>query len=673
MAKPLQLALPLVLATALAGAAQATKPKYTPGAVGIGDPYFPLDGNGGYEVEHYQLEVQYDPSTDRLVAVATLSARATQDLSQLNLDFAGLELRSVAVDGALAAWSRDGAELTVTPRRGIAAGAAFCVMIAYDGVPGTLPDGSGFIHTADGALVVGEPHVASSWFPANDHPTDPATFTFEITVPEGLQAVANGVLAGSRTEHGWTTWTWEAADAMATYLAGLAIGEQVLTSYEQDGIRYWDAIDLDLFTPFATPTTGSRYASSQIAQLSYKRLSRVLAVPEAGAELSFWVTRDTEPGWDYFFVEAHTPGADDWTTLPDVAGIATEDTGNACPYWHAIHPFVLHYQTGPASESEPCVPLGTSGEWWAATGASSGAEHWIIDLSAYAGSEVEVSLSYASDDIIQGAGVFVDDIVVSTGEGSTSFEDDGDPLDGWTSAAPPEDSPGNENDWVAISVSDVVTRGDIASESLARAPEIIAFLSQQFGPYPFGAAGGIVTDVSTGFALENQTRPIYPPDFFTDRVQGDSVVVHELSHQWFGDSLRVQAWQYIWLNEGFASYAEWLWAEHEGFASAQETFDALMQLPADDPFWSVVIGDPGAELMFARPVYDRGAMTLHALRQAVGDAAFFSILQEWTSSRAGDSVTIAEFNALAEQISGQELDGLFTAWLFTPAKPSLGP
>jgi aminopeptidase N len=176
--------------------------------------------------------------------------------------------------------------------------------------------------------------------------------------------------------------------------------------------------------------------------------------------------------------------------------------------------------------------------------------------------------------------------------------------------------------------------------------------------------------VSLGFALENQTRPIYSSGFFYSVSSGWSVIVHELAHQWVGDSLTVSAWQHIWLNEGFASYTEWLWAEHEGLGTADETFESWNYSDASDPFWSVVIGDPGPELIFDYAVYQRGALTLHALRRQVGDEAFFAILKEWTTSRAGESVGTSEFIALAERLSQQDLSALFEAWLFTPAKPT---
>ena len=183
-------------------------------------------------------------------------------------------------------------------------------------------------------------------------------------------------------------------------------------------------------------------------------------------------------------------------------------------------------------------------------------------------------------------------------------------------------------------------------------------------------SGGVVDDAELYYALEVQTRPIYSKYFFDDPLAGDSVMVHELAHQWFGDSVAVQPWRHIWLNEGFATYAEWLWSEHEGIATAQELFDEnYAGIPDDDPFWALKIGDPGPRRLFDGAVYVRGAMTLHQLRLTIGDEAFFELLRQWHATQAGGHGTTGEFIALAEQISGQELSDLFHAWLFTKTKP----
>jgi hypothetical protein len=672
--QPLLVLLVVACLLLLPGSALAAGHHYHPGSAGAGDPYFPLDGNGGYDVRHYDLDIRYNPATDKLKGVATITAHATQDLSRFDLDFIGLTVRSVTIDGDSAKFRRDGQELIIRPRHGIADHASFVVRIRYDGIPQLIVDpalgANGWFHTDDGAVVVGEPHVAASWFPVNDHPSDKASYRFHITVPKGTQAVANGIFTGKTTKHGWTTWNWDAREPMASYLATAEIGKFAIDAYHQDGIRYWDAIDPDLLGPVATPHTGTQFAISQKADLSYKRLERTINVPGGGADLSFWVTGETEFPWDFMFVEAHTAGLDDWTTLPDLNGHNSQDTGFSCPLWLGFHPFLAHYQT--ENGDGTCSPSGTSGAWWAATGARDGWEQWDVDLSAWAGKTVEVSISYASDDVVQRNGLFVDDIVSSTGAGTTSFEADGDALDGWTVPGAPAGSQPNPNDWIVGTVADTPPNsGQIARASFARQPEILAFEASNFGRYPFSAGGGIVDDLpGVGFALENQTRPVYAREFFTDNINADDVVVHELAHQWYGDSVALKRWQDVWLNEGFATYAEWLWSEREGLGTAQDNFDFWYSVFADDdPIWQLTIGDPGPNDLFDFQVYFRGAMTLHQLRLTVGDAAFFKTLQQWAKTRGGGNGTTPQFIKLAEKISGQDLDPLFQAWLYSPTKP----
>jgi Peptidase family M1 domain/Peptidase M1 N-terminal domain/Immune inhibitor A peptidase M6 len=669
----------IAVAVCLAGGTgSASASPFTPGAPGIGDPYFPLDGNGGYDATHYLLAISYDPPTDTLKGVATIDARATQNLSSFNLDLHGLNVESITVDGRPVGWSRDADELTVTPPRGIASQRAFRTVIAYDGVPETIDDGSlglsGFIHTDDGALIAGQPKVAATWYPVNDHPLDKASYEFRVKVPAGLKAIANGVLKSSTTRNGITTWDWDAKEPMASYLATSTIGVFDLKTGRAGNIKTWDALDPDLFVGVA-PRTGSQYAISQASNFSYKRLAHTIDLTgQTSGQLSFSVTRDTETNWDFMFVEAHTVGANDWTTLPDANGHTSDDTGFVCPFSIELHPFLAHYETDNGDDT--CSPIGTTGKWNAVSGPSDGYEQWSVDLSAYAGKKVEVSISYASDNTINHAGLFVDDVNVSTGEGTTSFEADGDTLDGWTVPGAPAGSDPNPNDWIAGPQADQPeTTGDLARDALAEQPQILRFLSQEFGPYPFSAAGGIVDDVDgLEFALENQTRPIYSKVFFDDRAgPNDSVVVHELTHQWFGDSVALAAWQHIWLNEGFATYAEWLWSEHQGDLAVQDFYDSYAGMPADDPFWSLEIGDPGPDDLFDDPVYIRGAMTLHALRLRIGDGTFFTLLRKWAASHAGGHGTTPEFIALAEQLSGQDLGAFFDEWLFTASKPaSLG-
>ena len=150
-------------------------------------------------------------------------------------------------------------------------------------------------------------------------------------MPSGLEVVANGRLDGTRTGAGWTTWKWDAREPMATYLAGMAIGELAMANYRADGIRYWDAIDPDL-VPRTAPTDGTHYAFSQAADSELQAATRVVEVSSAeDATLTFQVNRATEEPWDLFFVEARTPDADDWTPLPDLNGATMADTGFLAP------------------------------------------------------------------------------------------------------------------------------------------------------------------------------------------------------------------------------------------------------------------------------------------------------------------------------------------------------
>src|SRR3954453_17977928 len=176
------------LLVALLGAA-AARAAFAPGSPGSGDPFFPLAGNGGYDVSHYGLTLDYTPSTDRLAGTDVITARATQDLSRFDLDLRGFTITQLLVNGVAATFSRDGQELIVTPRNGIRSGTTFTVSVGYAGVPEVItdPDGSieGWVPTSDGAFVVAEPQGSPGWYAVNDSPRDKATFDFAITVPEG--------------------------------------------------------------------------------------------------------------------------------------------------------------------------------------------------------------------------------------------------------------------------------------------------------------------------------------------------------------------------------------------------------------------------------------------------------------------------------------------------------
>ncbi|POX46092.1 metallopeptidase [Streptomyces sp. Ru71] len=449
---------PVALAALLATAAPAAAG--TTGASGVGDPYFPLAGNGGYDAAHYDLTLSYDTRTRRLDGRAAITARATQRLTRFDLDLSGLTVTGVTVDHVKTAYRRDGQELVVTPRRALRKGQSFRVTVTYNGTPKpvTDPDGSldGWIPTDDGAFVAGEPQGAMTWFPANNHPTDKASYDFTLTVPRGRTAVANGVLLGTRSTSATTTFRWHQAEPMAAYLATATIGAFRVRQYTTpDGIRVYDAVD------------------------------------------------------------------------PREAGAAT--------------------------------PV------------------------------------------------------------------------------------------------------------LKQLPSVLTWESKIFGPYPFRAAGSIVDHApDVGYALETQTRPVY------DSAPDLGTLVHETAHQWFGDSVSLTTWKDIWLNEGFATYAEWLYDEQHGGPSAQRTFDTLYARPASDGLWAYPPGDPGSGArIFGTPVYARGAMALHALRRAVGDRAFLRVLRAWASEHRAGHGTTDGFIALAGRLSGKDLDALLRTWLYAPGKPAV--
>jgi aminopeptidase N len=432
------------------------------GLTGIGDPYYPTYGNSGYDVQRYELKVRYEPSTGKLTGSETVTAQATEDLSKFDLDFHGMTIDRLQVNGQKALFTRQADELVITPAVAITKQSTFTVSVDYGGTPQAFSEPalglSGFLKTNDGAIVMGEPESATTWFAVNDHPRDKALYDIELTIPSGLAGLSNGVLMGKSTKDGETTWHWNVDSPMAPYLATLIIGNYRVNEATCDG-------------------------------------------------------------------------------KPMVTGVSNG------------------------------IPVGQ------------------ID------------------------------------------------------------------------------------QDIARTCEITDFLAQEFGPYPFDAYGGIViNDDRIGFALETQTRPVYSGRFWRPGASNTVVLAHELAHQWYGDSVSVDTWQHIWLNEGFATYAQWLWQEHIGGTSMQAEFDRRYNDPGN-PIWNVAPGAPGRENLFSASVYQRGGMTLVALRKEVGDDIFRQIMRTWAASHKDGLGTSDAFIALAKQISGKDLGDFFTKWLFTKGRP----
>jgi len=241
---------PRLIAASIALAALIAPPTAAAqfGSSGLGDEYFPLAGNGGYDVGHYILRLDYDPATDVLDGHATVRATATEALSRFNLDFRGFAIGALSVDDAPATFARDGQELIITPASPLAAGQEFEVNVKYSGVPDVVvdPDNSieGWIPTDDGAFVVNEPQGSPGWYPANDNPRDKATFDFRVTVPRGKVALANGVLKSSKSVGTRTTWRWNQDEPMAPYLATATNGDfETNFTTTEDGLPLYLAVD----------------------------------------------------------------------------------------------------------------------------------------------------------------------------------------------------------------------------------------------------------------------------------------------------------------------------------------------------------------------------------------------------------------------------------------------
>ena len=199
---------------------------------------------------------------------------------------------------------------------------------------------------------------------------------------------------------------------------------------------------------------------------------------------------------------------------------------------------------------------------------------------------------------------------------------------------------------------------------------MMTVFEELFGPYPFGGYSVVVTADELEIPLESQGLATFGANHADGRGGSERLVAHELAHQWFGNSVGLASWQHIWLNEGFACYAEWLWSERKGGPNAHtmalQFRRNLARQPAD-----ILIGDPGPALMFDDRVYKRGALTLHALRLTLGDAAFFDLLRAWTSRHRGGVVTTDDFIELAETFASTSVRPLFDAWLFGLALPPL--
>ncbi|MFI0983337.1 M1 family metallopeptidase [Streptomyces sp. NPDC021093] len=448
----------------------------TPGAHGLRDPLFPKLGNGGYDVSHYALDLDYDPAAHHLKGTAEITARATQDLSAFNLDLSKLKVDSATVEGEKAAASQAGTELTLRPKRDLRKGETFTAVVRYSGDPQRIvnadTDEEGWLRSKDGkvSVAVGQPSGSMAWFPGNNHPSDKATYDIKVTVPDGQTAISNGELKSPPvTRSGRTTFAWQMREPMASYLAMLAVGK----------FKVWE--------------------SKAPAKLAEDGVTAVRTVPVYAA-----------------------------------------------------------------------------------------AEESVDAASAQLRSEI---------------------------------------------------------------------------------PDLMDWCVTNFGPYPFDSIGSVVLRNAddVGYALESQGKPVYAGVKGGDNSL-EEAQLHEIAHQWFGNSVSPKNWRDMWLSEGFATYAEWMWEEDQEGRTAQESFDEAFKY---EPNWAFPpASPPDASRISDNPVYQRGAMVIHKIRQAVGDEPFLEIIQGWAATHRHGNASTDDFTAYVDAQTEADLSEVWEVWLHGDEKPA---
>ena len=212
---------------------------------------------------------------------------------------------------------------------------------------------------------------------------------------------------------------------------------------------------------------------------------------------------------------------------------------------------------------------------------------------------------------------------------------------------------------------------DNFDQDFADQPKMMKLFVKLFGPYPLASGYTVVvTDDDLEIPLEAQGISIFGANHCDGSGSAERLIAHELAHQWFGNSVTAKRWRHIWLHEGFACYAEWLWSEHSGGRTADEWARHYYQRLVDSP-QDLLLADPGPRDMFDDRVYKRGALTLHVLRQRIGDESFFALLRDWTARYRHSTAVTDDFTGLAANYAHESLRPLWDGWLYSLKVPAL--
>lgn len=542
----------LLLVMLLAGIAQAQQP----GDEGIGDPYYPTLGNGGYDVQHYTLEIAVDMEDNFIDGQATIEAAATQDLSQFNFDFLGMNISEITVNGAAAEFAREGAELIIIPAEALTADAMFTVTVAYSGVPGEgLPSGlaefsQGWQHYVNKIFVAGEPSGASTWYPVNEHPSDKATYTFRVTVDEPYSVAANGLQTEMiEVDEDTNTYVFEPQYPMASYLVTVNIAQfDYETQDGPDGILIRNYFESSI---------------NEQALAAFKKTPEMMAV--------FIEKYGPYPFETYGVMVINLPlGFALETQTLSVFGASFAGEG------------VVAHELSHQWFGNSVTPLRWQDIWLNEGFANFSEILWIEHSQGEAAKNARIRSQY--NGLIQG------------------------------SALPP------------------LTKADFL-DFLNQLP--VQTLSK-------ADAKAMLLDV----------LPEIPADqieTLIDATPRDPIL-----------------WSDILLTAQILDFSE----VQLTAASVTRMFTVL-GLEEYLGFLPTPPGDPGPNALFNQGVYQRGGMTLIALRAKVGDDVFFEILRTYHDRFKYGNVTTEDFVGVAEEISGMELSDFFQDWLYGEEIPDI--